>query len=174
MGIADIPSPPPFVLGRPHARVLFGIQLLSFLLLSFDRLLGSWYLITVTANPDKVDEAIKACQVTWKPVGYLDVGVCIYGCACVRACVRVCCCFFCLTNVAAPSPTRWRDHQGLPGSKQTRTHSSKAPYPCMSMCLGVSRAGEGWVDPLPFCRGQHSRAPVVPAACSAVTMATPG
>lgn len=34
---------------------------------SFDRLLGSWYLITVTANPDKVDEAIRACQVWCKP-----------------------------------------------------------------------------------------------------------
>eukprot|EP00903_Cladosiphon_okamuranus_P006624 g6470.t1 len=33
-------------------------------LTNFDRLLGSWYLITVTANPDKVDEAIKACQDT--------------------------------------------------------------------------------------------------------------
>ncbi|CAN0171830.1 unnamed protein product, partial [Discosporangium mesarthrocarpum] len=31
---------------------------------SFERLQGSWYLITVTANPDKVDEAIKACQDT--------------------------------------------------------------------------------------------------------------
>lgn len=39
---------------------------------SFERLLGSWYLITVTANPDKVDEAIKACQVTAKiPTGLL-------------------------------------------------------------------------------------------------------
>ncbi|CAM9843317.1 unnamed protein product [Pylaiella littoralis] len=33
-------------------------------LTNFDRLLGSWYLITVTAIPDKVDEAIKACQDT--------------------------------------------------------------------------------------------------------------
>lgn len=41
----------------------YNISLVVVFAFSFDRLLGSWYLITVTANPDKVDEAIKACQV---------------------------------------------------------------------------------------------------------------
>lgn len=41
---------------------------------SFERLLGSWYLITVTANPDKVDEAIKACQVTAET--FIDILCC--------------------------------------------------------------------------------------------------
>lgn len=50
-----------FAVVREQKRLTYDA---SIHLTNFDRLLGSWYLITVTANPDKVDEAIKACQDT--------------------------------------------------------------------------------------------------------------